>query len=235
MNETTLFNFSVSELCQRADKLVMSYKRDQESFLRYGYTDEMGLMVTQKTAQLKEFLSDDYYAGLQKEATDAKTQVRTQLEKHIIDLRNRAKLCYGANSTDYNMFRFGKLSHLADYALVQYAFNVVQVARPRMEKLGERNVSPALLEAILEQRIHLDDAIDIQAEAITNRREKKHARIKLSNELYSLLSELCEVGKMIWKGQNEAYYNDYVIYGSSKTLESVGEEVESTTESSDSI
>ncbi|WP_171973243.1 hypothetical protein [Saccharicrinis aurantiacus] len=27
-----------------------------------------------------------------------------------------------------------------------------------------------------------------------------------------------EVGKLIWKGKNEAFYNDYVIYGSSKSM-----------------
>ena len=30
-------------------------------------------------------------------------------------------------------------------------------------------------------------------------------------------AELCEVGKRIWENKNEAFYHDYVSYGSNKS------------------
>ncbi len=227
MNETTVFNFSISELCQRADKLGMSFKRDQKSFVNYGYSEATVPLVAAKVAQLRKYLFDDYYAGIQKEATDAKNKIRQQLEADIKDFRNRVKLCYDTKSVDYSLFRFHKkLSRLADYALVQYANILVMVARPRLEKLSEQNITQKNLDKILQDRISLDEAIDIQSEAIANRREKKHERITHANELYTLLSEISEVGKVIWKGKNEAYYNDYVNYGSAQSIAVLTQEVE---------
>jgi len=42
-------------------------------------------------------------------------------------------------------------------------------------------------------------------------------RLAVGNELYDLIVELCDVGKRIWEHKNEAFYNDYVLYASSKS------------------
>lgn len=102
--------------------------------------------------------------------------------------------------------------------MVQRALHVSQVASVRLDKLAEKMVTQETLDTILDGRNNLDDAIDKQATAITRRREKKIERLRLANSLYKLISELCGVGKLIWKNKNEAYYLDYVIYGSNKAI-----------------
>ncbi|TLX78356.1 hypothetical protein E9993_01370 [Labilibacter sediminis] len=219
-----IFNFSIPELCQRADKLAISYKRDTESFKAYGYNGESLSNIETQTETLKQYPSDDYYEGKQKQATDVKNQLRATLETNISDLKNRTRLALGTKSMDYSLFKFSKLASLNDNDLVQYSLHVVNIAQPILDKLSSRLVTQEDLDTILSDRSKLDDAIDIQASAISERRIKKVERTKLANELYQLISELSEVGKIIWKEQNEAYYTDYVIYGSAKAI--VEQEIE---------
>ncbi len=47
-----------------------------------------------------------------------------------------------------------------------------------------------------------------------------HHANRLNAKQLGLLSE------MIWKGKNEAYYTDYVIYGSAKPMADQAEEVD---------
>ncbi|TLX71145.1 hypothetical protein E9993_20975 [Labilibacter sediminis] len=223
---TSIFNFSIPELCQRSDKLIISYKRDEENFKDYGYNGETIGNIEIQTETLKQFPSDDYYGGLQKKATDDKNQLRAILETNISDLRSRAKLAIGAKSVDYSLFKFSKLATLTDNELVQYALHVVKIAQPRLRVLGNRMVTQESLDVILSDRNKFDDAIDIQASAISDRREKKLERTQLANQLYQQISELSEVGKLIWKDKNEAFYTDYVIYGSAKAIVEQVEEIE---------
>ncbi|TRX63179.1 hypothetical protein [Carboxylicivirga sp. M1479] len=226
MENNTLFNFSIAELCQRSDKLQASYKRDEAEFTNYGYSPDTATTLFDKTEVVKQFPSDDYYEGEQRIVTNAKKIASENLTNNLCDLRNRARLTYGSNSVDYKAFNFKGLSDISDNELVQRALHITQVATPRLDTLATRMVTQASLDLILADRKILDDQIDKQATSITTRREKKLERTRLANDLYKLLSELSEVGKIIWKGKNEAYYFDYVIYGSTKAIAQQDEEVE---------
>ena len=226
MKITTNFNFSIPELAQRADKILRSFDRDSELFAGYGYDGAIRDKVGMITSQVKDFPSDDYYEGHQKVKTNEKRKIRDELESEINDIRNRARLVYGAKSMEYSLFKFNSTTEMSDNDLAQYALHVIQIAQPRLEDLKKRQVSQENLNAIMTKRNQLDSAIDEQAGAVSLRKEKTVQRKHLANDLYKLISEVCEVGKMIWKGQNEAFYADYVIYGPAKTMsEQVEEEV----------
>lgn len=213
-----IFNFSIAELCQRTDKLAISYKRDETEFIKYGYNGTTLTTIEEQTETLKHFPLDDYFIGLQKVATDEKNQIRIRLENNISDLKTRTKLCLGSKSIEYNLFKFNKQGNLTDNELIQHALHVVNTAQPLLDKLSKRLITQETLLTIIQDRNLLDDAIDKQSTAVSERREKKVKRILLANTLYCQLSELSEVGKTIWKNRNEAFYTDYVIYGSSKSI-----------------
>jgi len=218
MEVYTQFRFSVAELCQRADHLRERYKRDEKAFIVYGYEEAVIEEMVSKTAALKQFPSDDYYAGLQKAATDNKNQKRKVLEANICDLRHRVRLVYGVQSSDYGLFCFNRINVLSDIESVKHGLHLTQVAEPRLAELAKRRVTPDSLVKILSDSDGLASAIEAQATAIRVRREKKIERTRLANDLYRILSELCDIGKVIWKGKNDAYYRDYIIYGSIKTI-----------------
>ena len=212
MNERTAFNFSVAELCQLSDRIVMAFERDKKAFEAFGYSTETTGLINTKTEALKLCLTDDYYHGRQRLATDAKKIARRKLEDNIADLRNRTKLVFGLRSVDYSLFGFTKLGNLKDNDLLQFALHVTTIAQPRLEQLEVRMVTQVSIDTILADRTAFDMAIDAQATAITERGEKKLERMSLANQLYKQVSALCEVGKIIWKTTNEAFYTDYMIY-----------------------
>ena len=221
-----MFRFSIPELCQRCDRIVTSFNRDTEEFVGYGYSAGTGYNLNSKNDALKAFPSDEYFEGLQQMATKEKNDSREALVNDLVDVRNRYKLCYGAESIDYKILKLYKINMLSDEEIVQKALHTNQVCETRLEKLGERMITQETLDNILAEREELDSAIDRQAAAITSRREKSLERIRLANELYELLSQICDVGKLIWKEKNEAFYMDYVIYGSSKPMVELEENTE---------
>ncbi|MCG8582410.1 MAG: hypothetical protein MI866_20970 [Bacteroidales bacterium] len=226
MSKNVLFSFSIAELCQRGDKLQATYIRDKAEFTTYGYTEKTATAIGETTERLKVFPSDDYYEGKQRIVTNEKLVSRENLINNIFDLRNRARLVYGSSSVDYKAFNFKDIARHNDNELVQKALLVCQVAEPRLQDLSTRMVTKEMIDEIKKERQRLDDLIDKQATAFTLRREKKLERIRLANELYKLVAEISEVGKIIWKGRNEAYYMDYVIYGSSKSIAQQTEEAD---------
>ncbi|TAJ10220.1 hypothetical protein DMA11_19280 [Marinilabiliaceae bacterium JC017] len=226
MTKNSNFNFSLSELAQRGDKTTRALIRDAERFLEYGYNDTMRDKIIAIIILVKEFPTDDYFEGMQKMKTNIKNMVREKLENDINDLRNRARLVFGHKSIEYSLFRFTSMTEMTDSEMVRYALHVIKVAEPRLELLAKRQVTQENLDSIRTHRSNLDEAIDEQSSAISLRKEKSLERNKLANDLYKLISEICEAGKMMWKGVNEAYYTDYVIYGSSKSMaEQVEEEI----------
>lgn len=220
------FNFSIGELCQRSDNLQHSYTRDETAFMKYGYDTSANQKLGDNTSKLKLIPSDDFFMGQQTLATDAKNQAKEALITNIYDLKSRVKLVYGLSSVEYNLFKFNKLNSLADSELIPYSYHVVRTAEPRLSELAKRMVTQESLDTLMANRETLDTKIDTQAAAISERREKSIERISLSNAIYEQVKELSEVGKLIWNKVNDAFYTDYVIYGSSKSIEDQTEEIE---------
>ncbi|MBS2096635.1 hypothetical protein [Carboxylicivirga linearis] len=193
------FGFSIAELLQRNDKLLIVIKRDAEQFKGYGSGNELPEKMATLGSSLKEMPSNDYYEGEQKLLTNQKAEIRLALENDINDLRNRVRLTYGSKSVEYDIFRFGRIHQLSDNELVQHALHVVKTAEPRLDKLSGRQVTQSLLDSILGNRTLLDDIIDKQSIAMSLRSEKSLERKTLANELYGLISEACDIGKLIWQ------------------------------------
>jgi hypothetical protein len=105
----------------------------------------------------------------------------------------------------------------SDSQLVLYSKHVCKTAEFFKEPLATRNLTEDIIDQAIAETIALDSAIDAQTEAIAVREEKSVERLKLGNELYEFILELCDVGKRIWENKNEAFYHDYVLYGSSKS------------------
>jgi len=129
------------------------------------------------------------------------------------------KLALGANSKEYASFRFSGITRMSDQELVVYSKHVCKTAESYKDALTKRNIDEVMLGEALEATTILDNAIDAQTEAISLREQMSVKRLELGNELYDLIVELCEVGKRIWENENEAFYHDYVLYGSNKSAE----------------
>ncbi len=228
---TFSFSFSLSELIQRNDKVLQFIVRDAAEFTRFGYGDPWRTGIEYVAGELRQLLPDDYYAAQQKHKTQLKNDGRKKLERFIGDLRIRAKYALGEKSYDFQMYNFSRIGILNDKELITFTLHILKIAQEQMTRLALRNVDQTLLDNIEASREELDNAIDDQQMAVSERREMRFKRTQLANQLYQFISEACDIGKNIWNGTNDAYYTDYVIYGSKQTIDEVEEleEMEVTT------
>jgi hypothetical protein len=229
MKQTKKFSMSYSELGQRGDRVEAVVARDTIEFVKFGYEETIPAKVAEKTIQFKAVLPDMYWEGQKTLKTNAKDECRSNLVGLLGEIAFKSKLALGNGSKEYATFRFSGVDRKTDNELVAYAKHVCQTAEFFMKDLSKRNVTPELITQTIDATTALDDAIDAQAEAISVREQKSVERLALGNELYDLIVELCEVGKRIWEHKNEAFYNDYVLYASSKST-SQAEENEDTVE-----
>jgi hypothetical protein len=217
MKQTKKFTMNYSELAQRGDRVKAVVSRDLTWFIKFGYKEEITSKVEEKTEQFKGILPDMFWEGQKTLKTNAKEECRNNLIGLIGEIGFKAKLALGNGSKEYATFRFSGMDRQSDVELVGYAKHVCQTADFFKESLSTRNVTPELIIQTIDANTALDDAIDAQTEAISVREQKSVERLTLGNELYELIVELCDVGKRIWETKNEAFYNDYVLYSSSKS------------------
>ena len=217
MKQTKKFTMTYSELGQRGDRVQAVVARDVAEFIKFGYEETIPTKVGEKTELFKAILPDMYWEGQKTLKTNAKDECRSTLVGLLGEIAFKAKLALRNGSKEYATFRFGGVDRKTDNELVAYAKHVCKTAEFFQEDLSKRNASPELITQTTTATIALDDAIDEQAEAISVREQKSVERLAVGNELYDLIVELCDVGKRIWEHKNEAFYNDYVLYASSKS------------------
>lgn len=217
MKQARKFAMSYSELAQRGDRMVTLVSRDINEFSKYGYTADLPTTLRSLTNNFKGVEPDMYWEGHQTLATNAKNKSREDLTALLGEIGFKAKLALGENSREYKMFRINGMKKLSDSQLIAYAKHVCATASYFKEKLANRNIDDALLSECLTSVTELDDAIDEQVAAISLREQKSVERVDFGNQLYQLISEACEVGKRVWENRNQAFFDDYVLYGSTKS------------------
>ena len=224
MKQTKVFTFSYPELSQRGDRVEKVVARDILEFVKYGYPETLATTVKEKTEAFKAILPDMFYEGQKTLATSAKDEYKERLISMLDEIGFKAKLALGAKSKEYATFRFSGITRLNDKELVQYSKHVCKTAEFFKDVLATRNITEEDIKNTMAVTNNLDDAIDAQTEAIALREQMSVERLKKGNELYELILELCEVGKRIWDGRNEAFYHDYVLYGSNKSNDNGNDE-----------
>lgn len=216
---TTKFNFSFGTLTQRADRIDSLLLRDAAEFAALGYEDSYRADLKANVDVFRQLPSDDYWLGQQMLQTEAKKKALESLTDQLINLRFRAKLALGEQSVDYRALRFGKIQTMKEQDLIIFAHHVSTTCRQMLDKLERPNITEDMLTNLDTTTRQLDDAIDEQKKMISNREAKTFEREEKANAIYTQIAEICEVGKKIWEERNEAYYNDYVIYGSKEAIE----------------
>ena len=213
------FNFSFGTLTQRADRIDSLLERDADQLMNYGYDATFRTSFNAKVTTFRQLPSDNYWLGQQTLKTDAKNKAVNQLTGLLGDLRLKSKYALGEKSMEYKALRFNKLKNIKPQDLILLANHICTTCRGLLEKLASRSVTEETLSEIEAAVAVLDDAIDEQQQSISTREAKTVEREKTANEIYDQISEVCEAGKKIWDGVNEAYYNDYVIYSSSEPID----------------
>ena len=215
----TNFNFSMGTLTQRADRIIDLLERDTEQFSPLSYDETFCTNFTTRLTTFRQMPSDNYWLGQQTLKTDAKNKANDQVKNSLATLRFRCKYALGEQSPEYKALRFNRLKDIKPADLISLANHICTTCREMPDKLASRGITENTFVEIESDVTVLDDAIDEQEEMMSTREAKTIEREKAANEIYMLISEVCEAGKDIWNNVNQAYYNDYVIYGSRDSIE----------------
>ena len=201
-------------LVQTADDFVDSAQRDATELAAFGITPASITAIETARTAFADKPSDVFYMSDMMIATEAKNALRQQLLSEVRQIGGRAKIKFGEDSAKYRKFDLEKLSAQTDNDLVRVGRSAIEAATEYLAELATTGLTQTMIDDLKATNVAFDDAIDAQKKAIKKRDFAVDERIMLGNELYKLVVELAEYGKLCWEEVNEAKYNDYVIYRS---------------------
>ena len=207
-----LYRFTDGKLEQTTDGVLDAAENDKAQM------EPRGVDLARRTAikalrdDFSNFPADDYYAGEQTLATEAKDLSRARLTTTVRTVFTAAENTFGLKSKQYKQFGDPALTRLNDNDMVRNARNAMRIANKYLTPLAGEGITAAFLtdlEALIKA---LDDKIDDQKAAEREREIATGERVDKGNLLYTELVKVCNTGKDVWAEVNEAKYKQYVIY-----------------------
>ena len=195
----------------KCDTTVDLLVRDAIEFATRGFDEVKRAAFAQHIRDYFDMPGDAFYEGEKISRTQARDSSRLMLERPLRTILTMAENKFGINSGKYKQYG-GAISKLGDDQLVRYALNAAKTATAQLEELAGEGLTQQMITDMVALAGAFNTAIDKQIEAIRNRENASLDRITKGNELYRELVKVCNTGKDIWYGINEAKYNDYIIY-----------------------
>lgn len=210
--EKPIYNISYAELMQLGDNVVKLINRDKEVLAVFGIDDEVKQTIVNLTKELKEIQTDEELEGKISEQTEIKDKAAELVRMSIRNIMVRVKNTYGENSAKFRSFGTTGMNELSDAELYKCGQRVARVARENLNELAPKGLTLEIINDFIKINQSFDDKIDFKKDAIKERDIATETRIKLANNLYTKVVEVCDFGKQHWESKDESKYNDYVIY-----------------------
>lgn len=221
--EIRRYRISDARLVQLSDSVRQSAQRDATELSAYGVS---AATITALEAARDAFANnptDEELSGDLVIATQAKNATKTELQRQVRQISDRARIKFGEADGRFRKFGVELLSRQTDDELLRTAKRVVRVANSLLPELTSEGLSPLMIAELGATADTFDNQIDAQDEAFKNRDIAVDQRIGLGNALYDLLVNLAAKGKLCWEDVNEAKYNDYILSSSSSPATQVTE------------
>ncbi|RZK04902.1 MAG: hypothetical protein EOO46_16250 [Flavobacterium sp.] len=207
-----VFRFSYGYLKQLADKTLLQMDRDKTEFLDRGFSATKKTAFADAIARFADFPTDEQLESAKIEMTQSKDGIRMAFENSARSFYLAAKNTFGTDSAKYRAFGNADLSSQKDADLVRNGKNIVSAATKYSAELAGEGITAKKVSDFETLRKKFDEALDLQANHISERDNATELRATLANELYALVVKYSDTGKDIWANKSEAHYNDYVIY-----------------------
>lgn len=210
------YKFSDAELKQVADKMLNLIDRDRVEFTDLGFSAAKETEYKTLLDLFSNMETDDLLESNKMLATQVKNEKRAVAEGLMRRITTMAQLCFKGNAAKIRAFGDLGLAHQTDDDIVRTARTIEIAATHYLPELIAEGISQQTIQQLQAAREALDIAIDEQDATVTNRDIATANRVNVSNELYALVSKYAEMGKLIWKSEREAKFNDYLLYGADK-------------------
>lgn len=201
-----------ASLIQFADSLCNTAERDATALSAYGVTAATIATIRAAQVAFADYPSDNMLLGDNMTNTDEIEQLHLQLTTQLRQISTRAQMAYGPKSSSYRLFYLGKLSTLSSEALLRAAQHIGIVATERMAELAPEGLTPSHITDMNATSSALNAALNSKYSLAALRSSATVRRTELGNELYALLVNLSEKGKLCWGDVNATYYSQYLLY-----------------------
>ncbi len=211
-------HMSYSELVVVSDSIHSFMVRDAAEFTNYGVLPAATTAFKAKIDVFADLPIDIEFLAVLIDLTAAKNFIASQLRVTLREIGERARMCFGTDTGKYIMFHNKDLSKLSDGELLTFSRLVKRSADTFHTELLVYGLTALMITDLDTKNADFELALSAQRFQIAARDAATKDRAEKALELYGLLTSYCETGKTIWYETNEAYYNDYVLFGPSGVL-----------------
>lgn len=209
---TRNYNFADAVLKQKADELLVLLDRDSVEFADRGYDRDAKDAFVNAIRIVSEQPADETLEGSKMAFTENKDAARSALEKSMRTIFNMAANKFGTKSAQYRAFGDAEISRQSDAEIVRTCKVMVTAARANLPALESEGLTEEKIEKLNSHGIALDESIDVAKKGVSDRDIATEKRVEELNALYALVIKYAGIGQDIFYEENEAKYNDYVIY-----------------------
>lgn len=208
----TNIKFSQGYLMQLGDRILSRINRDAAVLINFGITPAFITNLHDRNQAFKDFPTDEELLGNVTDLTKTKDLDMDNLKVGVRDIMVRVANVFPPGDGVYERFDTKGMDALSDYDMLRVGFRVVRMANFYLTKLAVEGLTQADIDALEALSTKADNSYDAQQDAMSLRVSTTGERISLVNEVYGLITKVCDYGKNYWVTRNWAYYKDYVIY-----------------------
>lgn len=213
------FNFSYGELLAQALEKQTYLTRDLTDLTPRGVTAAKMTAFDGLIAAFRNTTEDGVMQALLSGAVDKRDALQDAMMVKIRDVAGVASLVLGAQSAEYRTFQYADINELSPAEFLIRADSICDRADIYAAQLTTRGITPAMITAIRNDFPTFQTFIKDVDTAKGNRDVNTQNRRTVANTLYSEIVVLAEIAKVYYQDRDEARYNDYIIYSSSKTAQ----------------
>lgn len=206
------YKFADALLKQKADEMAGLLDRDAVEFADRGYDQDAKDAFSNAIRVVDTQTADETLEASKMIFTENKNAARSVLEKSMRTIFNMAANKFGTKSAQYRAFGDAEISRQSDAEIVRTCKVMATAARQNLAALASEGLTQDKIDRLNGQGIALDDNIDAATKGVSDRDIATEKRIEELNALYALVIKYAGIGQDIFYEENEAKYNDYVIY-----------------------
>lgn len=192
--------------------MAVLLERDVIEFAERGYGSNAKDAFATAIQIVDDQSSDETLESSKMISTSSKNVARSVLEKTMRTIFNMAANKFGTKSAQYRAFGEADISNQSDAEIVRTCKVMETAARANLVELTSEGLTQEKIDKLNTNRIALDDSIDAVAKGVSDRDMATENRVEALNALYALVMKYAGTGQDIFYEENEAKYNDYVIY-----------------------
>jgi hypothetical protein len=212
MKRITKFNMSFDVFPRFARQKVNFMERDIDQFIKYGHSLDEANLLDIRIKLFQDLLTDAELEGNIMIATEKKNKLSEAIRDKIPGIMLHIENKFGKKSAHYKRFMAASVSKLPDEKLLRTTKRVVRIASLHQAEFESAGLTATDINELKLVNDEFETSFENQDDAISGRDIGTMTRIDEANALYELIAKICNTGKVIWKGKNEAKYNDYIIY-----------------------